>query len=576
MTVFPQTAPPGHGVLPSRARPAVLRFAAWCGMLATLSFAAACSGRSAASPAWDLGTEGKSVFYYLMQQEAAATGDLAAFKKSSEKLLTLDPDARVFADAAEFALRRREWAEARNIARNGLEKYPDDLQLTLVLADSYMQEGRADDALDTLTQFVKSHPGKTEPVQELARLLLLSKRHAELDHLVRGLPAGRVTPYLRFLHARSLLDRSFLEQAERELRTVVRQDPDMMDAWTNLGMCLQLRGKNAEAARLYGQALERDPENLSLWLRLVDMHVRSKRPDLALQALEDAPSSVPLQTEAGLLLLEGKYYPAARKVLTRVKNTPGAPDEVHFYLAALAMESAQNTNEALQMLEQVPPDSRLAERALRWRLQLLEEANRPDEALILARDAAAAHSDAAVYQIIYSQTLTKAGRNDQAAEILREASRKWPDNAGLTYNLAYALDSVGKKDEAFDLMESVIAVEPRNAGALNYVGYTLAEAGRDLDRAHALLQRAVAEAPDDPHIADSLAWVHYRMGSYQEAWKAIRKSISLGGDHPVIWEHYGDIAMKIGNKAEAGKGYRNALKGKPDNADAIREKMRSL
>ncbi len=547
-----------------------------CGLAVVLCFAAGCSGRSTDPVVWNLGDEGKSVFYYLMQQEAAAAGDVQGFKESSEKLLALNPDVEIYVDAAEFALRRREWAEARTVARRGLERYPDSLQLTLVMADSYMQERRPNDAVDTLSHFIKSRPHSREAAQELARLLLLAKRHADLDALVRALPAKQVTPYIRFMHARSLLERNALEQGEKELRLVLKQDPDMLDAWVDLAICAQLRGRHAEAARLYRKALDKDPENLPVWLRLIDAYLRGKQPDQALKALDAAPPSTALQLEAGVLLLEAKQYGAARRVLTQAKNTPGAPEEVYFYLAALSMESAKNTDEALAMLAMIPDDNRHAERALRWSIQLLEEAGRKDKAEALARDKAAAHPDSPAYQIILSQVLTRAGQTQQCADVLRAALQKWPDNAAVKYNLGYALDTLGQKEEALQLMEAVIAQEPRNANALNYVGYTLAEAGRDLDRSHALLQRAVAEAPDDPHITDSLAWVYYQMGSYQEAWKAIRKSVELGGDHPVIWEHYGDIALKIGNKAEAAKGYRNSLQGKPENPDAVRAKIREM
>ena len=116
----------------------------------------------------------------------------------------------------------------------------------------------------------------------------------------------------------------------------------------------------------------------------------------------------------------------------------------------------------------------------------------------------------------------------------------------------------------------------RNASALNYVGYMLAEDNQDLERAYDLISRAMIESPEDPHIADSLAWVLYRLGKYDEAWEAICKSIRLGADHPVIWEHYGDIALKIGNMAEARKGYTNALKSQHDDPESIRKKIEEL
>ena len=163
-----------------------------------------------------------------------------------------------------------------------------------------------------------------------------------------------------------------------------------------------------------------------------------------------------------------------------------------------------------------------------------------------------------------------------AIATLRSARKQWPEHVAVALHLATCLDPKKDKDEAMRLMEFVIQRQPRNAFALNYVGYMLADDNRDLERAHDLVARALVESPEDPHIADSLAWVFYRLGNYEEAWAAIRKSIALGGDHPVIWEHYGDIALKIGNKAEARKGYSNALKSNPDDPEALRQKIKEL
>lgn len=525
---------------------------------------------------WRLGKEGETLFYFLVQLEAASSGDMKTFAAAAEKLLELEPSESSYLEMAEFSARQGRLEEARSTARKGLNAFPGSLPLTLIISDAYLQQEKYGDAAEILRSFLEANPGNQDAQQELARVYLVSERYADFDALLRSIPPAKTTPYLHYVKARSLLNRNRLIEGEKELRLVIRDAPEMIDAWVNLGMTLQLLGRNREATGMFRKAVEGEPENLGLWLRLVDAHLRAKRADLALKTVAEAPSSSVFQMEAAMVFIEMKHYAIARKLLQQVRDVPGSPEEVHVYLAALAMENLNNPSEALRELAEIQPQSPLAERALRWRLQILEEAGRIDECVPIAKEYAGKNADKPEFQVIYAQIASIAGQNDSAVAILREAREKWPENPLVAFHLASLLDMLKKPDEALALMEFVVSMEPRNALALNYVGYTLADGGRDLERARDLLARAVAEAPEDPHIADSMAWVLYRLGDFAEAWTAICKSVNLGGDHPVIWEHYGDIAASVGNNAEARKGYANALKLKPENPEAVKAKLQEL
>ena len=543
--------------------------------LCLLLCSAGCAAKNTGPTAWDLGTEGEVIYSYLLLEDAAATGDAEAFKTALDKLLAIDPDVRVFREAADFSLRRRNFAEARTTARQGLERYPSDLGLTLLLADSYIQEKRNNDAVDTMAQYVKAHPNNPDATQEFARLLLIVRRYAALETLVRQMPERHVTPYIHYAHGKALLELGRPAEAERFLRRAMKEDPDIFEALPDLALALYKQGKSREAAALYRQAIEADPESLSLRLGLVEVHLKSKRPDLALKVVTEAPESTPFQLEAATLFMESRNNAGAKAILQKLQGKPELPDEVYFYMAALAIDE-NNTKEALEQLARVPSTSRLAERALRWRLQILVDEKRNAEALGLALQTLKDNPELSTYHILAAQTAAQTGNLEQSETLLRAAAAHWPENGDIAYQLGGLLDERGKKEEALAVMEALLARDPNNTQAQNYIGYTLTEQRRDLDRAFALISRAAAAAPDSPHIVDSLAWVYYQRGQYQEAWQAIQESIRLGADHAVIWEHYGDIAAKLGNKVEARKGYTNALKVKPENPEALRLKLKNL
>jgi predicted Zn-dependent protease len=529
------------------------------------------------SPAdWKLSTDGEIIYNLLVQMEAAASGDAAAFSQAGERLLELDPDEGAFLEMAEFSFRQNRLEEARARARKGLSIFPASLPLTLIISDSYLQQDKNQEAAETLLYFLQGNPDNQDAVQELARVYLVDERYTEFDTLLKKIPASSMTPYLHYVKARSLLNLNRITEGEKKLRLVVKEAPTMIDAWVNLGIALQLQDKHGASLPMFRKAVDQDPDNLGLWLRLVDAQLRAKQPNAALKTLSEAPASDSFKIEAAMIFIEMKQYGTARKIFLQVRDTPGSPEEVHIYLAALAMDHLNSPSEALRELAAIPAHSPLAERALRWRLQILEDLGRMTEAVSVAKNFAEQNQGIPAFQVIYAQAAGISGDTETSVAVLRKAREEWPEDTNVEYHLASHLDMIKERDEAMKLMEFVINAEPRNSSALNYVGYTLANADKDLERAKELIQRAIAEAPEDPHITDSLAWVLYRLGNYKEAWETIRKSITLGGDHPTIWEHYGDIAVKIGNTAEAQKGYANALKLKPDNPEAVKAKLRGV
>ena len=98
--------------------------------------------------------------------------------------------------------------------------------------------------------------------------------------------------------------------------------------------------------------------------------------------------------------------------------------------------------------------------------------------------------------------------------------------------------------------------------AANSVGYVAAELNVRLDEAAKLIEEAVKGEPDNYAYLDSMAWVLYRQGRYDEAQKYIDLALRASEQElarGVIYEHLGDILLARGKKAEALAAYREAL-----------------
>ncbi len=91
-----------------------------------------------------------------------------------------------------------------------------------------------------------------------------------------------------------------------------------------------------------------------------------------------------------------------------------------------------------------------------------------------------------------------------------------------------------------------------------------------VDEAEALIKRALKLTPNKGYILDSLGWVYYRQGRYEEAIEFLNKAAALEPDDPAIMEHLGDVYLDKGEQSKALDYYQRGLlliNRNPDNPD---------
>jgi tetratricopeptide (TPR) repeat protein len=102
--------------------------------------------------------------------------------------------------------------------------------------------------------------------------------------------------------------------------------------------------------------------------------------------------------------------------------------------------------------------------------------------------------------------------------------------------------------------------------------------GIHLDEAEILIQRALKIAPNDGFYIDSLGWVYYQRGDYNQAVEHLERAVEITVDDPTIIEHLGDAYEKVGKADRAVAHYRDALKKSKDEEQnlRLREKIQRL
>ena len=125
---------------------------------------------------------------------------------------------------------------------------------------------------------------------------------------------------------------------------------------------------------------------------------------------------------------------------------------------------------------------------------------------------------------------------------------------------------------AVDWLEQVLDEFPEDPGALNDLGYLWAEQGEHLDRAHRMIEKAVQQEPDNAAYRDSLGWVLFQKGRFQEALPELEKAVSSEPE-PTVLDHLGDAYRALGQTEKAKDAWRRAMDAFKKNPDPERMKQ---
>jgi Flp pilus assembly protein TadD len=87
----------------------------------------------------------------------------------------------------------------------------------------------------------------------------------------------------------------------------------------------------------------------------------------------------------------------------------------------------------------------------------------------------------------------------------------------------------------------------------------------------------VSLRPRDGFIVDSLGWLYYRLGEYDQAVMQLEKAVSLEAADPTITDHLADAYWRVGRREEARYQWQRALWLDPaeDQVLIIQEKLKT-
>ena len=137
------------------------------------------------------------------------------------------------------------------------------------------------------------------------------------------------------------------------------------------------------------------------------------------------------------------------------------------------------------------------------------------------------------------------------------------------------LHSMNKAEEAYAAYDSCLNINPNEISCLNNYAYYLSEENRDLKRAEQMSYKTITAEPENTTYLDTYAWILYMQKRYEEARIYIDQALKNDSTETssVIWEHAGDIYIRLGLKSDASNYWQKAIDSGADNATEIRKKI---
>ena len=512
-------------------------------------------------------------------------GEMERALEAYRKVLNVDPgQSNLASRVAGLLIQQDDFPQAIDVLKDAIKANPNNAEPYQQLAFIYTRYlKKTDQAIDYANRAITLNPGDIEGYQRLVEIeLAAGQERKALDALDRALKIRSSDPnfWLRLgkLYV-AILFKSDSQPKPDELKKTneifkkagenAGDDPGILkDVADYYAASQQLK----EAIPLYLRVLELQPDDANAREKLATGFILTNQRDKAVAMLEQIIKEHP-----------EKYQPY--DLLAQVLDEEARSLQRDNHIEEAKMKFARVAANYEQSLLINPNHAGTYVRLAELLLGPLKDA---DRAVKLLNEARRRFPGAAeiVYYLAIAQREAK--QNQQAVatfeEALHEAQIEEDDefvNAKFYFNYGAAAEQAGLYDKASDLLRKSIALDPENsAEACNYLGYMWADHNMNLQEAELMIRRALESQPGNASYLDSLGWVEFRKGKFDQALSdLLRAAKTAEHDDPVVFEHIGDAYLKLNRSQEALEAWQKALALDPKNkklADKIQTTKKAI
>lgn len=515
-------------------------------------------------------------YYFIEAEKQYLLKNYSRATESYNRCLSLNAENDVvYYKLAEIGNVTEQYNEAAKNINKALSLNQKNKYYYLLAVDIFTNLGDLNSSADMYEKMIKELPETSAYLFNLAAVYIyLKDMDKALATYQRAEDEFGLTEDIAFQRQKIYLQQNKLEEAIAEGMRLIAEYPGNERYVLVTAEILTTNNRLEDAASLLNSLLEKEPDFSPARLQLADIYWKESNFDAfeneLFQAFQD--KNLNLNAKINTLMKYLVYLPNKRLEVSIPKLARVLvdihPDDGNAYLIAgdvlttmidknlVANDDLKSTRKEAagyySKFVAIDP-SRFAvwQNLLNLDLQLD------------AQDSLAVHAEAALEYfpnqawLYLVNGIAKHNQNklNAAAESLEMGAKRASGNKQLLLAIYGYLGDIyneikdyAKSDKSY---EKVLELDPLNYTVLNNYSYYLSLREERLERAKEMCATLIKGNPDNPTFLDTYAWVHYKMGNYEEARRVFEKIMDLGVDDGVYFDHYGDTLYQLGLTNEA-------------------------
>lgn len=461
-------------------------------------------------------------------------------------------------------------ALALNAFQKAVKANPNNWWYQLQYITILSSQDKNAEAINQTLKLKKLFPDKEDVFNLLSTLY---KQTGEFDKAIKALDEWElftgINEYISFqkFQLYSALNKN--DKATAEIDRLVAKYPTETRYQVLKGDLLMEKKQFQEAYLIYQHVLKTDPNSPYIYIALSNYYKQQNNQEKAIDAIVSALKNPQLDSDIKMdilgqyiqkLLYNDEKLAETENLFKILIDSYPLDEKAHMYYA-LFLQHQKRNDEAFSELESVININSKNEEAWINSLNILSQ-KQDTVGIITLTDKALKEipSNPQLY-FFRSIALYQQGKFDEAITVNEKALKNIEVGNPVVLSNFYAQMAdiyykMNEKQKAFDNYDKAISIYPSNIYAMNNYAYYLSEEKTELRKAERMSAKTVEQEPSNSTYLDTYAWILYQQGSYSLAKYYIQKAIDNMDkeneeEHYVLYEHFGDILLALGDKQKA-------------------------
>lgn len=524
----------------------------------------------------DAGTQRKFDYYFYEALNAKAQGKYDEAMDFLQHCHALDStNANVLIELGTFYNVLQEKNKALEFFQKSVSYDPTNYYYNMMLAGLSKELDLKQDVIDIYTFLLEQYPEKVDLYFELANAYAdngeLQQAVDALNELEKSAGISEMITLNKF-RLYSMMNQK--QKAFDEIQSIIDKNPDDPRYLILMGDLYLQDNQNQQALNYYEQARAIDPDHSALVLSMVNYYEKTNNKAAAQAELQKAITSSSMDVEVKLQLLT-RYIGILQQNQQDIKQTNSLfetlfeqhPNNTQLNLiygnVLLLQDDKAGAMEQFEIFAKDNPENPAGyEQMLRVALP-----DSLDKIVEITQEALKYLPEEPQFYFYLGAAKFQQNKHREALEVFEKGV-----NTAVIENPLVESDFYGQmgdlnyflanKEAAFENYEKALKLNPQNLHVLNNYSYYLSLEKRNLNKAEQMSSITIKAEPTNPTFLDTYGWILFQQESYIAARIYIEKAVEYSAQQPSaeVYEHYGDVLYKVGEKAKAAEQWKTAKK----------------